>query len=191
LLAIIIFYFWQNKNKNAQKNDLGTNVGSTTEETSVESVSDEFPVSQGGGESSTPQVQISQVAPPSGEIIVPSTNASPQPAKTQATQGEKKQIIGDLDWTKNQSKQQSIAIDQNVLEKIGPNPDLCTLAGIQDSWSNPFEKTLCGIGKFFSQQITDSLSKMACEVMGAAFAGNYANSIKANYVGGQCLIIDR
>lgn len=124
------------------------------------------------------------------------TSAKTAGAKAVATKSVE---IGELDWTKNQATATGTPID--VLESIQysssdeeervKSGDYCALAGLSDSWSEPFEKTVCSMTRFAGDQIIEPLNQIACNFAGAALAANYGDNIKSKYVDGQCYIIDR
>jgi len=97
--------------------------------------------------------------------------------------------IGYFDWTRAPIRDQ-IKISKDIERQLS-GKDLCTLAGIQDTWSNPFEKTLCGMTKFISNQILGPLDAMSCNFIGGALAVNFDPNIKAKYIDGACIIEDR
>lgn len=75
-------------------------------------------------------------------------------------------------------------------EKIIKNGEICQEADISDTWSNPFEKSICGILKFTFKQI-ESLSEFSCYLYAGAMANNYSSNITAKYEEGTCKLIDR
>jgi hypothetical protein len=103
----------------------------------------------------------------------------------------KPQNTGDLDWTKHQANLKTLTIDPQKLEQINANPDICSLSGIGNNWSNPFEKTICGVEQFFFKQVAESLNEMACSFMGSAYSLNFSENIRSNYIDERCYIIDR
>jgi len=106
-------------------------------------------------------------------------------------------VIGDLDWTKNASK--SPAVDLSKIIKFSSaeeearfnSGDPCAIAGLDDNWSDPFGKTMCGMTRFIYRQVFDPLNKMACNFSGAAMAANYGSNIEAKFVNQTCYILDR
>lgn len=116
---------------------------------------------------------------------------NPSPAKSVVT--------GDFDWTKNQRKDDEAA--KKFIENYKFNSpeeqariqsdDPCAVAGLDDNWSDPFEKTMCGMTRFVGKQIIEPLGQMACNFSGAAMAANYGSHITAKYVDKQCYILDR
>ena len=99
--------------------------------------------------------------------------------------------IGYFDWTRNQTKnEQQLTINKDTREKLATK-DVCALSGIQDIWSNPFEKTLCGMTKFVSNQILEPLNAMSCNLLGSALALNYDSTIRSKFIDSTCIIEDR
>lgn len=117
--------------------------------------------------------------------------ANPSPTKSV--------IIGDLDWTKNQKVGDESA--QKFFENYKFNSpeeqarvqsdDPCAIAGLNDNWSDPFEKTMCGLTRYAGNQIIEPLNKIACNFSGAALAANYGSQITSKFVNEKCYILDR
>ena len=115
--------------------------------------------------------------------------ANPSPAESV--------VIGDLDWTKDQTNKNQVNILENYKfnsadeeARIKSN-DPCAIAGLDDNWSDPFEKTMCGMTRFIGRQIIEPMNQMACNFSGAALASNYGSHIDAKFVDQKCYILDR
>lgn len=96
---------------------------------------------------------------------------------------------GEFDWTRNPPKAEATlppAVQQNI-----QNKNICDIAGLSNNWSNPFEKTLCGITQFVEKQITTPLAEFSCGLAATIYDVNYKNNITSVYQNGQCLIEDR
>ena len=131
--------------------------------------------------------------PRTGLSKTPSAVARATKTPTLKPTAFKTPTIGDLDYTKSQPKNE-IKISPEVaneLSKIQSNPDPCVLSGIQDSWSNPFEKTICGMARFFNDQVLEPLDNLTCNLTGSWLSLNYSSNIKSNMVNGVCQIEDR
>lgn len=128
------------------------------------------------------------------DLPTATTTSAKKTAKTVAT---KSVIIGDFDWTKNQATGTPVNILENIEyssaeeEARVASGDYCAIAGLNDSWSEPFEKTVCSMTRFVGDQILEPLDKLSCSFAGAALAANYGSHIKSKYVDGECYIIDR
>jgi hypothetical protein len=115
------------------------------------------------------------------------TNKAATSSKT-ATPTATPIVIGYFDWSKNLT--QNITIPQDIQQKVA-SQDICQINGLSDSWSNPFEKTLCGMERSFMSQIMEPLYALECNLDASALASNYGSNIQGKVVNGQCLIIDR
>lgn len=117
----------------------------------------------------------------SGVILRPLPSPSPAPAIS----------IGDLDWTKKPAEKM-LEIPTSILNdpRLKSN-DPCIIAGISDSWENPFEKTMCGMYRFFSKQLLLPLNALMCQMEASSLAVNYDKNIVAKLVNSACLVEDR
>lgn len=108
-------------------------------------------------------------------------------------------VIGDLDWTKNKKRDdgsvkeflQNYKFNSPEEQARIQSDDPCAVAGLDDNWSDPFEKTMCGMTRFIGRQVIEPLGQMACNFSGAALAANYGNHIDSKYIDKQCYILDR
>jgi hypothetical protein len=69
--------------------------------------------------------------------------------------------------------------------------DICGIADISDSWSDPFEKIVCNMTEFTFYKIIMPLQELSCDFLVAALQLNYGSNITADNTGGACKIIDR
>ena len=123
----------------------------------------------------------------SSGLITPTTSAT----KTASTDtGIAGKTIGYFDWTRSPTLNQKSIIPEDIQRKVA-STDICTLAGLSNTWSNPVEKTLCSIIKMFDKQLLDPLSQLTCSVTGAGLASNYGEEIKSQYIDYQCVLTDR
>lgn len=98
---------------------------------------------------------------------------------------------GAFDWTRNKTPEPlEIELTTEQIQKL-QSGDICEIANISDSWSNPIEKISCGLTKYFEEQIIVPLQIMACNFMGAAISTNYKSGIEAKMDGNVCKLFDR
>jgi len=119
-----------------------------------------------------------------GSKTLPLPSPTPSPVRSQ--------VIGIFDWSKNMDPG-SISLTvlpADIQDKIASN-DPCYMTGLSDSWSNPFEKTLCGLERTFVTQIFEPLYDLTCNFSAAALATMYGSNITARIVNGECMIEDR
>jgi hypothetical protein len=145
----------------------------------------EFPT--GGGTATTSPFSISPVASATatGQPAVGYRLPSAQPSATITPYPGS----GEFDWTRNPPKAEATlppSVQQNIQNKT-----ICDIAGLSNNWSNPFEKTLCGITQFIEKQITTPLAEFSCGLAAAIYDVNYKSNITSVYRNGQCLIEDR
>lgn len=131
----------------------------------------------------SPQVLSSQtITAGSGTLIasIPTHQASPT-VKT-----------GILDYTNNpEPKDKNLEEYWQRTERDQKKADICESIGLSDKWSEPVEKTFCGVTKFTIEHILNPLGRIACDAMVGAWMVNYDKDITVNYEGGECLIKDR
>lgn len=69
--------------------------------------------------------------------------------------------------------------------------DSCELAGLSDSWSNPIDKTACGIIRFMEDRIVAPLIESSCYMYAGAMNLNYDTDITATFENNNCIIQDK
>lgn len=134
-----------------------------------------------------PTGQVGVSALPSGTATVsPSSKISPTPSVTVS------QTVGVFDWSKNINTGVAtpVVLPDNIQAKIDSN-DPCVMADLSDSWSNPFEKTLCGLERTFVSQIMEPLYSLTCNFYAAGLATTFGSNITGKMVNSQCMIEDR
>lgn len=146
-------------------------------------------------DSTTTEEEQEKIASEKSSLSELPTATATKKISTQITPGTSV-VVGDLDWTKN-AKKETADISKNVKfnsadeEARYNSGDPCAVSGLSDNWSDPFEKTMCGMTRFVGNQIVEPLSKMACDFAGAGLASNYGSNIKSKYIDSACLIEDR
>ncbi len=90
------------------------------------------------------------------------------------------------EWDEEETK----ATINRMLEQV-KGKDSCELANISDSWSNPVEKTVCGIIKFTEKNIILPMIELSCYMYAGAMNINYDTNINVRYENNQCMIEDR
>jgi len=98
-----------------------------------------------------------------------------------------------FDYSKEENKQpegKTKEIIDRVLEQT-KGKDSCELANISDSWSNPVEKTVCGLIKFTEKNIILPMIEFSCYMYAGAMNINYDTNINVRYENNQCMIEDR
>jgi hypothetical protein len=100
---------------------------------------------------------------------------------------------GIFDYTnkkKEQNEEEIKATINRILEQT-KGKDSCELANISDSWSNPVEKTVCGLIKFTEKNIILPMIELSCYIYAGAMNINYDTDINVKYENDQCIIEDR
>lgn len=151
-----------------------------------------FVLAGGSGKSSeeTASIQIEDKAASGVLPTATATTASGSPTAASSATAEDLAAAkaGSLDYTKDKNRIELKSIASTV--NIDPqNP--CQSFGIENNWSNPFGKTVCGMATFVGSQILEPLDAMTCRMSAAALAQNYSSNITAVYKNGECLILDR
>lgn len=98
--------------------------------------------------------------------------------------------VGDLDWTKKPDNNIKPPTEEQII-KAQANNDPCKSLNLENSWNNPFEKTLCGVTNYIVENILDPMMAIGCNLQGSALNTNYGSNITAKYVNGNCYIEDR
>ncbi len=80
-------------------------------------------------------------------------------------------------------------IDRAIQQAEGK--DSCQLANISDSWSNPVEKSVCGIIKFTEKNIMLPMMEFSCYMYAGAMNINYDTKINVRYEDNKCMVEDR